>query len=146
MRSQVRSQARQPECVKHTLLNFKQIRIVDYANVVVSLSGRIFAVERQMQPAKRHCVEHVSFHPVESSVVGSGKGGGYVKLKVVRTDWVWRCRAQRNNGTETISSAQARRHDNSRATFDHFWRHEPVEVANDNGSLLWVELNSHELF
>ena len=83
---------------------------------------------------------------MECSVVGSRKGWDYMEFKVVRTDRVWWCCAQRNYGTEAITFAQARRHNNSRATFDHFWWDETVEVANDNGSLFWMELNSHAQF
>lgn len=146
MQSKVRSQARQSKTMKHGLLNFQQICGIDNAQIVISLARGVFAVERKMESAKRHCVEHVGFHPMKSCVVWGWKHWCYMKLEVIRANWVGRCGTQWNNRTKTATLTQARRNDDSRTTFHHLRGNKPGEVANDNSPLLRMELDSHDLF
>lgn len=132
--------------MKNGLLNLQQVCWIDDAHIVISLSRGVFAVEWKMEPAKRDCVEHVSFHPVKSCVVWGWKHRCYMKLEVIWANWFWLRGAQRNHRAKPSSFSQARRYDHSRTTFDHFWRNESGEVTDNNGALFRVKLNSHDLF
>lgn len=127
-------------------MNFQQICGIDNAYIVISFARSVFSVEWKMESAKRNGVEHVGFHPMESCVVWSRKDWSYMKLEVIRANWVWRRGAQWNDRTKTATLTQARRNDDSRTTLDHLRGNKSGEVANDNSSLLRVKLNSHNLF
>ncbi len=128
------------------LLNFQQICGIDNAHIVISLARNIFPVEWKMEPAKRHCVKHVGFHPMKDCIVWSRKHRSYMKLEVIRANWIGRRGAQWNDRTKPATLTQAGRNDNNRTTLDHLRGNKSGEVANDNSSLFGVKLNSHILF
>ncbi len=60
------SQSGQPDPVENAFLNFGQVCLVDYPNVVDPFTGSVLGFEWQCQPIKRHRVDHIGFYPMKT--------------------------------------------------------------------------------